>query len=164
MIVVDVETGGLDPIRNSLLSIGAVEYEDPTNEFYVELEPLAGTEIHPKVLSINDYSPNTWKNTNHFVGMNLFYEWIKQIPDKTLAGHNPAFDRDFCNANFEHAKLGRVFDFHTVDLHTLAYQKFGKSLSANRIYDKLQMRREPDPHNALNGAKWECEAIRELMR
>ena len=36
MIVVDVETSGMDAYKHSLLSIGAVDFENPVERFYEE--------------------------------------------------------------------------------------------------------------------------------
>lgn len=164
----DCETGGLDPKKSALLSIGAVEFAKPENRFYVELKPLRGMELNPQALAINDYHPRKWENISHYDAMKAFQRWLLNTKSKnkrgfTLAGHNPAFDRDFCNFNFERAGLDKMFDFHTIDLHSVGYMAFKESLSANKIYKKLNIPKEPDPHNAINGAMWEYRAFKKLF-
>jgi hypothetical protein len=52
MIIVDIETTGIDPIKNSMVSIGAVDY-NTGEEFYRECRVFDGTEIDPYALKIN---------------------------------------------------------------------------------------------------------------
>lgn len=168
MIVVDVETGGLDPKKSALLSIGVVDMNFPDKTFYVEIKPEKGVEMNPKALEINDYNPDTWDNVNLDDAMFKFVAWCWGR-DKTLAGHNPAFDRDFCNFNFKKAGQDFQFGYRNVDLHSVAYAAFTQEkikfdkLRSDDIYDILDMPQEPRPHNALNGARYEAEAFSRLI-
>ena len=47
MIVVDVETTGVDARKNSIVSIGAVDFENQKNQFYGECKIWEGAEIDP---------------------------------------------------------------------------------------------------------------------
>lgn len=171
MIVVDCETGGLDPKYNPLLSIGAIEYENPHNQFYAEIKPVSGLTIDAKALGINGINLIEWQNkpTLHYV-MREFLKWIREIDEITLAGHNPSFDRDFCNVNFRRVGYNTIFNHRTIDLHTVAYVVFSQKgikfnkLFSDEIYRLLNMPQEPRPHNALNGAVWETEAFARLIR
>lgn len=170
MIIVDVETGGLDPRYNPLLSIGAVEYEHPYNTFYGEIKPLSGTTSDVRALNVNGIDLKKWNNkpSLHSV-MNKFYIWIQGTKEQTLAGHNPSFDRDFCNVNFRRIGLGNVFNHRTIDLHSVAFTIFTQKeisfsrLTSDEIYRLLGILDEPKPHNALNGALWETEAFARLI-
>ena len=170
MLVIDVETGGLDPKYNPLLSIGAVEYEHPYNTFYAEIKPLSNLVVDAKALQVNGIDLKKWnKNPSLQSVMNKFYIWIQGIKEQTLAGHNPSFDRDFCNVNFRRIGLGNVFNHRTIDLHSVAYTIFTQKkmifsrLTSDEIYWKLGLPIEPKPHNALNGALWETEAFARLI-
>lgn len=164
MITVDCETGGLNPKENPILSIGAVEYENDDNQFYIKINPIPGLFCTVKAMQVNGIILKTWNGTDLHTAMSKFNEWIQKIDDKTLAGHNPSFDRDFCNVNFNRIGLGNVFNHRTVDLHSLAYAKFRTNkLYSDKIYSLLGMEQEPKPHNALNGAIWETKAFRKLM-
>ena len=50
--MIDVETGGLEPHKNPLLSIGAVEFAKPDNQFYIEIKPFDGLKCHPNPLKL----------------------------------------------------------------------------------------------------------------
>ena len=56
MIVVDVETSGLDDEKNSLLSIGAVDFYNPKNQFYGECRVREGAEVNPEALEVNGFT------------------------------------------------------------------------------------------------------------
>jgi DNA polymerase III epsilon subunit-like protein len=45
MIFVDLETTGTDTRSHGILSIGAIEYENPDNQFYGECQLAAGLSI-----------------------------------------------------------------------------------------------------------------------
>ncbi len=62
MIVVDVETTGLDPRKHALLSIGAVDFLNPKKQFYGECrmwegaEVFMGDEYYTCALNINGFT------------------------------------------------------------------------------------------------------------
>lgn len=162
-IVVDVETGGLDPKVNSLLSIGAVDM--------LSGETYYGTcrsekKCDERALHINGINLDKWNNEpTVYQAVSRFYNWIELSckSNKVLAGMNPRFDFDFLNQAFMECNIRNPFQFRTVDLHTIAYTKFGESLSLNKICVKLGMGKEPDPHNALTGAEYEAKAFSLLL-
>lgn len=175
MIVVDVETGGIDPLKNPLLSIGAVEFENPTNQFYSEISPSEGLEITEEALQVNGINIEEWKKNEPLgVVMYNFYTWVNKVKLNTvLGGHNPRFDLDFLNESIKKCGQKLPFSYRTVDLHSMAYSHFymdptmkdeeKNHLTSNEIYKRLNMKTEPKPHNALNGAKYETEALYKLI-
>lgn len=175
MIVVDVETGGIDPLKNPLLSIGAVEFENPTNQFYSEIAPLRELEITEEALKVNGINVEEWKEKEHLGGaMASFHTWVYEVKlHDVLGGHNPQFDLGFLNVNIRRCAHELPFSYRTVDLHSIAYSHFymdptmkddeKNHLTSNEIYKRLNMKTEPKPHNALNGAKYETEALYKLI-
>ena len=49
MIIADVETTGVDSRLCSLVSIGAVEFDSPNNQFYVECRAFEGAHIEQRM-------------------------------------------------------------------------------------------------------------------
>jgi DNA polymerase III epsilon subunit-like protein len=104
-----------------------------------------------------------------------FLAWIENIKEKTIAGHNPSFDRDFLQATAYRYHLNWPMAHRTIDLHTVCYFDMIKkgvepptlhghsSLNSDSIYRYLGMPDEPKPHNALTGAKMEAEAFSRLF-
>ena len=56
MIVVDVESSGVDSRLCSLLSIGAVEFENPSNQFYVECKLFPGAHCEKEAFEVNGFT------------------------------------------------------------------------------------------------------------
>lgn len=178
MIVVDVETTGSNPYKHSIVSIGAVEFENPTNQFYEECRAFDGAEIDNDAMRVNGFTYDEItdplkKSLEQIVSD--FLNWCSGFPNKTLIAHNSGFDSWFLKASMDRYNLYWGFGFRTLDLHTMAYIDFMKkdieppliygvsSLSLNKILEMVGLPKEPDPHNALNGAKYETEAMYRLI-
>ena len=176
MIVVDVETTGLNPEQNAIVSIGAVNFINTKETFYDECNVFKDAEINLESLKINGFSKNEIidnenKHSQREIIIN-FSKWINnQNTEKIIAGQNPSFDRDFLIKIFERNQLNFPFTFRTVDLNTLCVNYVIKNnldfkiskLNTNRIYEILGMPSEPNPHNALTGALMETEAFYRLI-
>jgi DNA polymerase III epsilon subunit-like protein len=88
-----------------------------------------------------------------------------------LAGSNPSFDRDFIKNALQRNEIEFNLGYHTVDIHTMGYCKHLKSnktipvddaissLKTSDILEFVGLPREPEPHNALTGAKMVAEAF-----
>jgi len=177
MIVVDVETTGLLPWKHGIISIGAVNYDDPTQYFYGEGRPNAVCEITEGALEVNGYTREDLKALPNPIVVTLseFFEWCRaQNTSPVLAGHNAKFDLDFLNQDVERCgfkKGTNLFTHRVYDLHTAAHTQYRqlkgfwypKDMPATFIYEKLGIPCEPSPHYALNGAVWEAEAIARIV-
>ena len=98
MIIVDVETSGVNPKMNSIVSIGAVDFLDSQNRFYGECRVWDGAEITEISSKINGFTVEQMRDPKKKSVEELideFFQWMEPLENKTLAGHNPTFDRDF---------------------------------------------------------------------
>lgn len=178
MIVVDVETTGLNPDRNSIVSIGALDFSNPPNQFYGECRAFDGAEITEEALMVNGFSREevTDRNKQSLEDlMKKFAAWLGGVGDKTIAGENPFFDRDFLKASAKRCSINLGIGSRIVDLHSLSYSfhlkkgfaipsKDGKSnLGLDKTLVFVGLPEEPKPHNALVGAKMEAEAFSRLI-
>src|SRR3989338_8105199 len=123
MIIVDVETTGLDPQENSILSIGAVDFSNPKNQFYGECGVIEGREINPTALKINGFKEKDIR-AKEKSAKELFQEliqWSKSIKDKTLGGYYTHFDQSFLLDTARTFRLEWPFGIHLVDIHSLFY-------------------------------------------
>lgn len=177
MIVLDVEGSGLDPEKHSILSIGALDLDDPTNQFYEECQVWDGAEINDDALAINGFSRDevisqgSHKQTEGEL-IASFVAWATDRPkDTTLAAQNVTFDRLFVEAACRRAGIECPFAHRTIDVHTLVWAH----MAARGIEPPLKNRRsdidlgyalryvglpeEPKPHNALTGALCHAEVI-----
>lgn len=167
MIVVDIETTSLDKNKCGLLSIGAVDY-DSDKEFYVECYPTNDPDIDPVSLKHNGTKLEDIYNKakSDKEAIIDFFIWTLDINEgNLLAGHNIG--------NFDAMILHRLWDgtFHAdwpwghrfVDLHTIAYDRFMISMGMDAILEKLGSAPEPKPHTAINGARLEKWAFKQLF-
>lgn len=170
MIILDIETAGLDPHRHSMVSLGAVDFNSGL-EFYGECHAYVNREIEFAALAINGFSYDdimrTDKPSPHQLYLN-FINWVKTNNlQPLLGGHNlGSFDVQFLLDL--HEKYGSlypelygkwIFGHRFVDLHSVAFAKFGKSMKMDEILKTLGLPEEPKPHNALNGARCERAAF-----
>jgi len=178
MIIIDVETGGLDPNKHALLSIGAVDYETG-DEFYGECRAYQGYVAHQDdliddfALGINGFTReqcnDVTKQWPHSLYME-FLHWaaIAKKRDLLLAGQQVgAFDIPFLKKIASDSHQGIVptwpFGYRSVDLHSVAFARLGKSLSLDGILTAVGLKPEPKPHNALTGARLERDAFKLLL-
>ena len=184
MIVVDVETTGIDPKKHSLVSIGAVDFCNPANQFYEECRIWDGAEImqphgeYGNPLDINGFTEQQIKDPNKKSLKQViqeFLEWAETCKNKTIAGHNPWMDLCFIQDSAERYGLVNSFGKRTIDLHTVCYVHYLKrgiepplnkkrtSINADHVFVYTGICPEPKPHIAINGAKWEAEAFSRLI-
>lgn len=178
MIVADIEASGLDCTKHSILSIGAVDFEKPERQFYGECYMWEGASIMTDAIKMNGFTKENCVDTRKQSLeelMNNFLKWIEESEDKTLAGQNPSFDRDFLNNSFARAHIGWHFSFRTLDLNSMAYMDMTKrglpiqhknnraDLSLDTILKYVGLPEEPKPHHGLMGAKLEAEAFSRIL-
>lgn len=178
MIVADIEATGIDYNKHSLLSIGAVDFENPERQFYGECRMWDGASIMSDALVVNGFTKQGCadpKKQSLKELMEKFLEWIEGCEDKTLAGQNPSFDRDFLNNSFGRSSIGWHFSYRTLDLNSMAYMDMIKrgipiqnkndraDLNSDTIFKYVGLPEEPKPHHGLTGAQMEAEAFSRLL-
>lgn len=177
MIILDIETSGVSPQENGVLSLGAVDSRSDA-EFYMECKLRHGAIAHPRALEINGFSDEEIRDHRKPTDIEVYEKflwWTEEIKNHygytkpiVLAGHNIGhFDILFLeeiHTRSEMQQLKFPFPYRTVDLHSLAYGRFGESLSHEEICIKLGLQPEPKPHHALYGARSEKEAIKLLLQ
>lgn len=139
-VVVDLETGGVDPSRHALLEIAVVllSWKDDTiirsTTHQWSIEPHADTELDPdslKVTGIEPFDPERQGQNEEAALRELFRIVRNHLKDlkcqrALLTGHNAHFDRRFLRTASVRNNVGRD-PFHpfsvldTVSLAALAY-------------------------------------------
>jgi len=175
MIVLDVETSGTEPHAHSILSLGALDLDESENQFYDECRAWEGASIEGEALAINGFTKEEATDVAKKTEADLvraFIAWATDRPkDRTLAGQNPSFDRDFVKAACKRAGIEFPFAHRTIDTHTLAWlhmtqrgiapplEKHHSALDLDFALRYCGMPEEPSPHNALTGAFSHAEVI-----
>jgi DNA polymerase III epsilon subunit-like protein len=178
MIVVDVETTGLSSKYHAMVSIGAVDFENPHRQFSDECQAWEGAVISPQALEVNGFTIEAVKDINKKPlkdMMQAFVAWISESEDQTIAGQNPSFDYSFLRSAVERTGLTWYPPRRLIDLHALCYahhlkrgikpplKEHGSAVWSDYIMEYVGIPTEPKPHVALNGAKWEAEAFHRLI-
>ena len=181
MLAVDVEGSGTEAHLHSVLSVGAVDLLDPSRQFYGECRMWEGAKAEEEAFAVNGFSLESAsdpKKQSEAELVHAFIAWALLGPDRTFAGQNPSYDRDFLK--YAAMRAGHTkwpFAHRTIDSHTLAYAHMVKrgvpppldpehkrsSLDLDAILNYCGIPMEPTPHNALIGAKAHAEVISRLL-
>ena len=181
MIAVDVEASGIGPNEHSILSVGALDLDNPSNQFYEECRAWDGATINDEALAVNGFTKEQATDPAKQSEAELvhkFAAWAQASADRTLAGQNVSFDRDILEAAARRAGHTEwPFAHRTIDSHSLCWthqikrgltppvdaQKKRSSLNLDAILVYCGIPEEPKPHNALTGAKCHAEVISRLL-
>ncbi len=180
MIVLDIEASGVDYHKNSIVSLGALDLNNPTDQLYLECRVWDGAHINYDALAVCGFSREEVTDVNKMTEEELlrnFLGWAARIDDRTLAGQNVSFDRDYVKAACERYKEPFPFAYRTIDTHTLAYMHHVKrgltppfdvehhrsALNLDAVLNYVGIPDEPEPHNALTGTKSHAEVISRLL-
>lgn len=180
MIVIDIEASGVDYQKNSILSIGALDFSQPDRRFYGECRMWDGAHYNLESAAIHGLSWESVTDPSKPSEADLvrdFLEWSQHMGDRTLAGQNVSFDRDFLKAACLRAHWSWDLAHRTIDTHTLCYmhmvtrgieppidpQHRRSALNLDAILIYCGIAAEPEPHNALTGALCHAEVISRLL-
>lgn len=181
MLVVDCEMTGLEAEKHSIVSVGAIDFEQPQRQLYEECRAWEGAKIEPEALLVNGFTREQVLDSKKQTEGELVHKFIafaQGMPDTTLAGQNVFTDMYFLRAAA--ARAGHTawdFAHRIIDIHSLAYEHMIKRevtppLNAEKRHSALNLDAvlnycgipdEPEPHNALTGAKCSAEVISRLL-
>ncbi|MBN1896758.1 MAG: 3'-5' exonuclease [Candidatus Aenigmarchaeota archaeon] len=166
MIVVDIETTGMEPEKNSLLSIGALDFSNPKNTFYGECRADEGASVSNIALKINGFSREQIHDPEKPTSKELlqnFLKWMKPIKDKTIAGDNIWFDTGFLQENFRRIGVKYPFKGESIELHEISPLLAGLPWSLDAALYMSGIPPRTNAHNALDDAELTAEVISRLM-
>ncbi|PIR86505.1 hypothetical protein COU13_00560 [Candidatus Kaiserbacteria bacterium CG10_big_fil_rev_8_21_14_0_10_43_70] len=180
MIVIDVEASGTEYAVHSIVSLGALDFDNPDNRFYEECKIWDGAHIMDGALEVNGFTEAEITDQNKQTESELvkkFLEWTKGVEDRTLAGQNVSFDRDFVRAAAERAGENWELAYRTIDSHSLCWMHIVKrgmkpeidpkhhrsAMDLDYVLNYCGIPEEPTPHNALTGALSHAEVISRLL-
>lgn len=177
MIALDVEASGLDPRTASIVSLGAVDTDDPTNQFYDECRVWDGADINDEALVVNGFNreeltdPIHGKKTEGEL-IRDFVAWATDRPtNRTLIAQNVPFDLGFVQQACKRAGIESPFAHRALDLHTLCWlhmtlrgikpptANHRTALDLTAVLQYCGLEQEPKPHNGLTGALCHAECF-----
>jgi DNA polymerase III epsilon subunit-like protein len=180
MIIIDVEASGVNYEKHSIVSIGALDFDNPTNRFYGECRVWEGAHIDEDALAVNGFTEDELKDNDKQSEADLvraFTEWSQHMGDRTLTGQNVSFDRDMIKAATGRAGMSFGFAHRTLDTHTMCWmhmvergmnapideQHRRSALDLDAVLNYCGIPSEPEPHNALTGALCHAEVASRLL-
>jgi DNA polymerase III epsilon subunit-like protein len=179
MIIIDVEASGTDPNKHSIVSVGALDFANPTNRFYEECRMWDGAHVMDEALGVNGFTMaqiQDPKKQSEADITHAFLHWSEGVEERTFAGQNVSFDRDFMRAAAERAgHTNWPFAHRTIDTHSLCYMHMiqrgiqppisnrRSALNLDAVLNYVGIPDEPSPHNALTGALSHAEIISRLL-
>lgn len=174
MIVVDLETTGLDSSENSIASIGAVDFTRPSRVFYKECKIPDDSKISKEALEVTGFTIESLRDEKKPSVESIvrdFRDWCNSANVRILAGENPWLDASFLRVAFNQYKIHWPFGHRLVDLHSISYAhhlQFGLPIPSNdnsngfsldQTLEYLGLKPRNSSHNSLNDAKLEAEAF-----
>lgn len=173
LVVVDTETGGLDPHRHALLSVAAVDSE--TGDVWEALiKPAEGLTVESDAMAINglDLAELRKNGMEEREAMMSLWCWSRRRKDAIFAGCSPEFDANFLRAAFARAKVGWPFTHRTLDLRAAAWCAYeagiielperkggGPRFDLDAILGALGLARASKCHDAVEDAELEMAAF-----
>ncbi len=172
-IIVDLETGGVDPKTSALLEICAVmlEFDDaghlkPADYFFEHIVPFEGGVLDPKSLEFNQidpYQPLRFALDEKTALTRLFVPIQRAVKRNhcqraVLVGHNAWFDLLFLNAAMKRCKLSSPFHaFTCFDTATLAGVIYGQTVLAKAVQAAGISFNANEAHSAIYDAQKTAE-------
>lgn len=176
MISIDWEFTWLNHKIHSLVSLWAVDFYNPTNQFYAECRIWEWATWEDEALKINWFSVKDIQDPNKLSIVQLikkFDEWLKTCPyPQILIWQNPKSDIDFLVESYKKAWLEYPLWHRSLDTHTIVFSKhleLGKKILLDKWKYKINLDEslnfvwipggEPKPHIALMWAKCAAEVV-----
>lgn len=177
MIVLDIETSGINPEKHGIWQIDALELENPNNNFLEEGRIDNEDEITDDSIKVHGKNEEYLRNINNQSQKTLietFFKWSKNTTIITAVCQNPHFDLGFIKSKA--GKYGLINPLHhrAYDLHSIASLKYyqvngrflieenhsGMGLTKILKFCGIEDRRKA--HNALEDAKLAAECFSRL--
>lgn len=178
MIIVDIETSGVDFVKNGIWQIGAVDLENPENQFLEEGRIDDDDEIDEIALEITgkreEYIRDSLKRSQKDLIVS-FFNWCEGVGGKMCGAQNPQFDLGFLFTKSRKYGLDIPIHYRAIDLHSIAtlkhFQVFKKMLIKNgrsdmgltNILKFCGMEDNRTAHNALEDAKLAAECFNRII-
>ena len=173
-VIIDVETGGLNPQTDALLEIAAVivrmDWQGdllPVGTLAHHVQPFPGARLDPASMAINGIDPDhpfRFAVPESEALSTIFREVRREMHDTgcsraILVGHNAFFDMAFLNAAVERSRIKRspFHPFSSFDTATLAGLAYGQTVLARSLRAAGIPWDEREAHSAIYDAERTAE-------
>jgi ribonuclease T len=174
-VVIDIETGGLEPAGNPILEIAAVQVQFadgrllPAETWYRAVQPFPGSLLNPAsvaITGIDPTAPGRQAVTEDEALRDLFRQVRRAMraagcQRAIMVAHNAAFDQQFLNSALQRTQIRRspFHPFTFIDTASLAAVAYGHTVLSEAC---ARARVDFDPDRA-HGALYDAERTAELF-
>lgn len=170
LVFIDLETTGLNPLEHEIVEMACLVADGQTFEvskkYIKKVKPEHIETATPEALKIFGYSPEAWENARS--AKEILQEVNGLAPGGMLAGWNVSFDWWFLEMGFKKVGITSQFDYHLVDVMSIAYAKLWKEKEIEQMglrkiapYFGIKLGEE---HGALEDITATYEIFRKLMQ
>lgn len=179
MIVIDIETSGLEPVNYGIVEIGALKFENPKLHYSGLCRLDDEDKISDKALDVNGQTKEEvrdLKRNSQEQILSEFFDWTKGLNDFYAAGENIGFfDLNFMKVRADKYGLKFPFQYRSFDLHSIASLKYGQvfgelpvidgktKIGLTQILEFVGLEDNRGKHNALEDAMLEAECFSRLI-
>ncbi|MBU0894350.1 MAG: 3'-5' exonuclease [Nanoarchaeota archaeon] len=189
MIVVDIETSGVDFIKNGIWQIGTIDLD--TLEEYLDECKIDDEEIvSEESLKVTGKTEEELRDSNKKTQKEMlekFMEWVEKRKIKNFICQCPQFDVSFIRVKCSKYGIKETFHHRAFDTHSIVQTKFSEinnslsikdnksnfnlnevigfcGLNPERVeFTEGKLTKEGKPHNALEDAKLTAECFSRLI-
>jgi ribonuclease T len=178
MLIIDTETGGLNPETDALLSVAAIHVESGA-EILIMIAPAPGLQLTEEALKVNGLDPELLAKEGmpEKEAIGLLSMWLGIFGKQEWAGCNPEFDRGFIDAAFTRSGLKNRLPRRPIDVQTVAWTAYAAGLldlpknphtglptrSLDGILKALGLARSSEKHDALEDAQLTLQALTAIL-
>lgn len=180
-VVIDVETAGVNPLKNALLEIAAIptKMDERGNLilddelFACHVEPFEGASLDPvalQITKIDPYHPFRFAIPEKKALLDLFEFTSKKLKETdcrraVLVGHNAHFDLSFLQATQARCKIKKspYHAFTCFDTASLSGVTFGKTILAKALKEAGIPFNKNEAHSAIYDAKKTAELFCQIV-
>jgi|SRR3989344_3076515 len=127
MIILDIETSGINPEEHGIWQIGAIDSNNPENCFLEECRIDEEDIVNEGALLITgkteDFLRDESKQSCRELLIN-FFKWYENVSIKTCICQNPQFDLGFIMLKAKRYGFEIPFHHRAFDLHSMAQMKY----------------------------------------
>jgi len=170
LLLIDVETTGIDPSKDSIIQLAALILDrrnlSELDSFSIFIRP--DTQISVQAFSIHGISEKDLADAKDLcAALDEFQAFAPS--DALLSGHNVSFDMNFLKTGYAKCGLHFPFDYHTIDIWSIAFfviSAVGISLESYSLSDLANFFgvKRSVKHDALEDVRVSAIIARNLLQ
>lgn len=167
--ITDLETTGLDVDKHEIIEIGLVLVSQPDLEIIetweTKVKPINPETANKDATKINGYTPLGWSDAMELKEALIIY--TQKTKEAIFCAYNVLFDYTFLRKAFKETKITNTMDYHGIDIPSLVWEKLRKTkhsrIKLSLTAEYLGLSKEPDVHQAINGAMSAYQVLKKLV-